>query len=122
MTCLTEALIIVSMRTEVDEVLVALADPVRRQVIDELRLGPKRAGELADSAGMSFPAISRHLRVLRATRLVEVRALEEDARVRVYELRAEPFAALRAWLDQVEAFWSEQLDAFSEYAKKRKQE
>jgi len=104
----------------VDEVLTALADPVRRQVVDELRQGPKRAGELADAAGMSFPAISRHLRVLRASRLVEVRALDEDARVRVYQLRAEPFLALRAWLDQVEAFWTEQLDAFSEYANKNK--
>lgn len=122
MTCLTTALIFVIVRTEVDEVLVALADPVRRQVVDELRQGPRRAGELADSAGMSFPAISRHLRVLRASRLVEVRALDEDARVRVYQLRAEPFAALRAWLDQVEAFWTEQLDAFSDYAKKRNQE
>ena len=124
MTYLTAALIFISVRNEVDEVLVALADPIRRQVVDELRLGPKRAGELADAAGMSFPAISRHLRVLRATRLVEVRALDEDARVRVYQLRAEPFLALRAWLDQVEAFWTDQLDAFSDYAKKntRKQE
>jgi DNA-binding transcriptional ArsR family regulator len=122
LTCLTTALIFISVRTEVDEVLVALADPIRRQVVDELRQGPKRAGELADSAGMSFPAISRHLRVLRASRLVEVRALDEDARVRVYQLRAEPFLALRAWLDQVEAFWTEQLDAFSDYANKRKQE
>ena len=71
---------------------------------------------------MSFPAISRHLRVLRASRLVEVRALDEDARVRVYQLRAEPFVALRAWLDQVDAFWAEQLDAFSDYAKKRKED
>jgi DNA-binding transcriptional ArsR family regulator len=109
-------------RTEVDEVLVALADPIRRQVIDELRLGPRRAGELADSAGMSFPAMSRHLRVLRANRLVETRALDDDARVRVYQLRAEPFTALRAWLDQVEGFWTEQLDAFSEHVKKRKEE
>ena len=97
----------------------ALADPIRRQVVDELRQGPKRAGELADSAGMSFPAISRHLRVLRASKLVEVRALDEDARVRVYQLRAEPFLALRAWLDQVEAFWTEQLDAFADYAKRK---
>lgn len=105
-----------------DAVLVALADPVRRQVVDELRQGPKRAGELAEAAGMSFPAISRHLRVLRASELVEVRALDEDARVRVYQLRAEPFLALRAWLDQVEAFWSEQLGAFSDYANKRNQD
>ena len=120
MTYLTTALIVINVRTEVDEVLVALADPIRRQVVDELRQGPKRAGELADSAGMSFPAISRHLRVLRASKLVEVRSLEEDARVRVYQLRAEPFLALRAWLDQVEGFWTDQLDAFSDYANKNK--
>lgn len=98
----------------------ALADPVRRGVVDALRTGPKRAGELADAAGMSFPAVSRHLRVLRAGGLVEVRGLDEDARVRVYQLRAEPFIALRGWLDQVEAFWAEQLGAFSDYAKRKK--
>lgn len=107
------------MINDVDEVLVALADPVRRQVIDELRQGPRRAGELADAASMSHPAMSRHLRVLRAGGLVEVRSLDGDARVRVYQLRAQPFTALRAWLDQVEAFWSEQLGAFSEYASGR---
>jgi len=107
---------------DVDEVLVALADPVRRQVVDELRQGPRRAGELAAAASMSHPAMSRHLRVLRASGLVEVQAHDGDARVRVYQLRAQPFTALRAWLDQVEAFWSEQLDAFSEYANKRNAE
>jgi len=121
LTYLTTALIFITVGNEVDEVLVALADPIRRQVVDELRQGPRRAGELADAAGMSFPAISRHLRVLRASKLVEVRALDEDARVRVYQLRAEPFLALRAWLDQVEAFWTEQLDAFADYANKRTQ-
>lgn len=110
------------MLNDVDEVLVALADPVRRQVVDELRQGPRRAGELADTAGMSHPAMSRHLRVLRASGLVAVQALDGDARVRVYQLRAQPFTALRAWLDQVEAFWSEQLDAFSEYANTREPE
>jgi hypothetical protein len=53
---------------------------------------------------------------------VDTRTLDEDARVRVYQLRAEPFTALRAWLDQVEAFWGEQLGAFSDYATKKKRE
>jgi hypothetical protein len=37
----------------------------------------------------------------------------------VYRLRAEPFVALRAWLDQVEAFWADQLGSFADYAKER---
>jgi DNA-binding transcriptional ArsR family regulator len=61
--------------------------------------------------------MSRHLRVLRATGVVEAAALAGDARVRVYQLRSEPFLALRAWLDQVEAFWVDQLGAFADHVK-----
>ena len=57
--------------------------------------------------------------VLRTTGLVEVAGSEGDARVRVYRLRAEPFVALRAWLDQVEAFWADQLGAFAEHVNER---
>lgn len=64
---------------------------------------------------MSGPAMSRHLRVLRANGLVEVISLDSDARVRVYRLRSEPFTALRAWLDQVEAFWTDQLGSFADH-------
>lgn len=106
------------MDTDVDGVFAALADPARRQVVDVLRLGPRRAGELASSVEMSGPAMSRHLRVLRATGLVEAGVLDGDARVRVYRLRPAPFTALRAWLDQVEAFWGDQLGAFAEHVEK----
>ena len=61
--------------------------------------------ELAASTEMSAPAMSRHLRVLRASGLVEAAGVDDDARLRVYRLRREPFVALQAWLDQVEAFW-----------------
>jgi DNA-binding transcriptional ArsR family regulator len=98
--------------TDLDTTLTALADPTRRQVVDLLRQAPRPAGELAASVAMSAPAMSRHLRVLRASGLVEVRSDDDDARLRVYRLRREPFTALQAWLDQVQAFWSEQLGAF----------
>jgi DNA-binding transcriptional ArsR family regulator len=101
---------------DLDATLSALADPTRRQVIDQLRTGPRRAGELAASAGMSAPAMSRHLRVLRASGIVDVVTLDDDARGRVYSLRADRFVALQAWLDQVQAFWSEQLGSFKEHA------
>jgi DNA-binding transcriptional ArsR family regulator len=96
----------------------ALADPTRRRVVELLRKKPRRAGELAAAFGMSAPAMSRHLRVLRRTSLVEEDSLEDDARVRVYRLRPEQFAALRGWLDEVEAFWGEQLDAFKAHAER----
>jgi DNA-binding transcriptional ArsR family regulator len=110
---------IATVMKDLDATLSALADPTRRQVVDLLRTGPRRAGELAASADMSAPAMSRHLKVLRASGLVEAAGVDEDARLRVYRLRREPFAALQAWLDQVEAFWSEQLGAFKAHAERR---
>ncbi len=67
---------------------------------------------------MTPPAMSRHLRVLRRSGLVEEGAETEDARVRIYRLRAEPFAALRGWIEEVETFWSEELASFKEHAER----
>jgi DNA-binding transcriptional ArsR family regulator len=103
---------------ELDTTLAALADPTRRRVIDLLREGPRRAGELAATAETSAPAMSRHLRVLRASGIVEVEGVDDDARLRLYKLRPERFVALQAWLDQVEAFWGEQLGAFKAHVER----
>jgi DNA-binding transcriptional ArsR family regulator len=104
------------MATDLDRVLAGLAEPTRRRIVDHLRRGPRRAGQLAEACGTSMPAMSRHLRVLRRCGLVEGGGLEHDARVRLYRLRPEPLAALRAWLQHVEAFWSGQLAAFKTHA------
>lgn len=103
-----------------DQTLLALADPTRRGVIELLRREPQRASDLADSLGMSRPAMSRHLKLLRKTGLVSENELEEDARVRMYRLEREPFTELRDWLSEVEAFWGDQLQAFKAHAEKRK--
>lgn len=100
----------------VDSTLAALADPTRRGVIDLLRERPMRAGELAAAARMSGPAMSRHLRVLRAGKLIAESHPENDARQRIYHLQPEPFAALQAWLEQVQQFWVGQLDGFKMFA------
>jgi|SRR5688572_2692877 len=106
---------------EVDATLAALADPTRRAVIDLLRTTPRRAGELASMLDVSPPALSRHLRLLRAQGLVQDEAQADDARVRVYCLKPEPFRALRDWLQEVEGFWADQLGSFKQYAEgKRK--
>lgn len=107
------------MESNVDSTLTALADPTRRGVIDLLRKKPRRASEIADALSMTRPAMSRHLRVLRKARLVSEDGLEDDARARVYRLEREPFAALRSWLDEVEAFWGGQLQAFKAHAERR---
>ena len=99
--------------------MAALADPTRRAVVDLLVTGPKRAGELAASVGMSGPAMSRHLRVLRRAGLVTEDKVDDDARVRMYRLRRARFVDLREWLDDVEAFWGEQLAAFKAHAETR---
>jgi len=99
-----------------DTTFTALADPTRRGVIDLLREQPRRAGDLADQLGLSRPAMSRHLKVLRTSGLIEPASDEADARARVYRLLPEPFSSLRAWLDEVELFWSGQLTAFKAYA------
>jgi DNA-binding transcriptional ArsR family regulator len=103
---------------DLDATLAALADPTRRQVVDLLRAGPRRAGELATEAAMSAPAMSRHLRVLRSSGLVAAESDNDDARLRLYRLRPERFVALQAWLDQVQAFWGEQLGAFKAHAER----
>ncbi len=78
----------------------------------ELRQGPRRAGDLAAALDLSPPAMSRHLRTLRKSGLVEEAADDFDARVRIYRLRPEPMADLKAWLEETERLWTEQLLAF----------
>jgi DNA-binding transcriptional ArsR family regulator len=95
-----------------DRTLAALADPERRLAVDLLRDGPRRAGELAAELGLPPSAMSRHLKVLRASGLVEERHPEFDARVRIYNLRPEPMAELKAWLEETERGWEQQLAAF----------
>jgi len=109
------------MVNEVDRTFLALADPTRRKVVDLLRRGPRRAGDLAASFRVSAPAMSRHLRVLRRSGIIEedtARGIDDDARVRMYRLRREPFVGLRGWIDEVESFWGDQLSAFKAHAER----
>ena len=95
-----------------DLTLAALADPARRATIDLLRERPRAAGELAEALGLPAPAMSRHLKALRRSGLVEDSHPEFDARVRIYALRGAPMIELLRWLEETERMWSEQLTAF----------
>ncbi len=98
--------------TALDDTLAALADPARRRTVDLLRERPRRSGELAEALGLAFPAMSKHLAVLRRVGLVEETHPASDARIRIYTLRPEPMEALRTWLEQTEQMWTDQLAGF----------
>jgi DNA-binding transcriptional ArsR family regulator len=100
---------------EVDTLLVALADPTRRRVVQLLGERPHRPGELSAAANVSAPAMSRHLRVLLDAGVVADERVPSDARARVFRLRPEPLGALQAWLDQLQAHWDDQLRAFKRH-------
>jgi len=108
-----------SPRLSLDGTFGALADPTRRGVIDLLRKEPRRAGDLANELGLSRPAMSKHLKVLRTSGLIETNSDDDDARAKIYRLRPEPFSALRDWLEDVERFWTLELAAFKAHAEKK---
>ena len=105
-----------------DATLAALADPTRRGVIRLLMKAPRRAGELSERLDMQASALTRHLRILRESGLVDEQSGEDDGRVRVYTLRREPLRELRAWIDEVEAFWTKQLASFQRHVERRNAE
>lgn len=103
------------MATDVGRIFGALADPTRRQVVQLLSAGPRRAGDIAESVGMSGPAMSRHLRVLLEAGIVADERAPGDARVRMFCLSPASMAAVQAWLDQLQAHWNVQLRSFKNY-------
>jgi len=100
------------------DVFEVLADPRRRQVVQMLATRPHRAGELAEATGMSPPAMSRHLKVLLTSGLVEDARAPDDARVRMFRLRPESLVAVQAFLDQLQAEWRVQLRSFKQHVEK----
>jgi DNA-binding transcriptional ArsR family regulator len=89
-----------------ESAFLALADPTRRRVFEELRRGPRSVGRIAARMPVSRPAVSQHLGVLKKAGLVIDRA--EGTR-RVYTIDPRGLAAIRIWLDQ---FWDQALLAF----------
>lgn len=90
-----------------DQALNAIADPTRRVLLEKLRTGPSAVGQLADGLDISRPAVSQHLRVLSDAGLLSVRS--EGTR-RLYSIRPEGLADIRAWLDTL---WDDALTAFA---------
>ena len=89
------------------ETFEVLAEPNRRRILD-LLLVERPVGDLVEGTGLSQPAVSKHLRVLREAGLVEVRPV---AQRRLSQVRPEPLRALDEWLAPYRRLWSARLDA-----------
>ncbi len=91
-----------------------LGDPVRRRILEELATGERSSGAITETIraefGISQPAVSQHLRVLRESGFATVRP--EGAR-RLYAVNPDPLRDVDAWLDRFRAFWTPHLDALA---------
>jgi DNA-binding transcriptional ArsR family regulator len=104
------------------DVAYAIADPVRREILEMLRSGPMSAGDIAATFSISRPATSRHLRVLREHGLVIDEADPTDGRGRVYRLDVSPLAELDAWLAQFRTGLAGALDALDMEVRRTRRE
>jgi|SRR5438270_2472655 len=92
--------------------LTALADPTRRRVFERLRIGPASVGDLAAQLPVSRPAVSQHLKALKAAGLVTGKP---DGARRIYYIDPDGLGELRRWLDQ---FWDDALESFKKEVEK----
>src|SRR6478752_5534584 len=91
--------------SEVD-VFAALANPVRREILLQLRLGPRAVSDLARGFELGRPAVSEHLQVLRKARLVRE---EPRGRERFYHLDPRPLSEVDKWISAFERYWQDRL-------------
>lgn len=101
----------------------ALADPTRRRILEILAAGERAAGEVAaqvgSETGLSQPAVSQHLGVLRGSGLVAVRV---DGQRRLYRVDPAGLSVVAAWVDHVTPAFEQALDALATEVARGKQE
>jgi DNA-binding transcriptional ArsR family regulator len=100
-----------------------LGDPVRRRILELLADGEAPAGQLSDTVraefGISQPAVSQHLKVLRENGFASVRV---DGARRVYALDPAPLQDVDDWLDKYRSFWHQRLDALDTELRRERRE
>jgi DNA-binding transcriptional ArsR family regulator len=99
-------------KKEVESVFEIIAEPNRRAILSLLVSSQQSVGEIERQLGMTQPAVSKHLRVLREAGFVESTV---DAQRRLYRLKPEPFQEVDAWLDPFRRFWSAHVDALERH-------
>ncbi len=101
-----------------ESVFEVIAQPHRRAILGLLAASQQSVGEIERELGMTQPAVSKHLRVLRESGFVESTV---DAQRRLYRLRPEPLQELDAWLAPFRRFWSAHVDALERHLDRMEQ-
>jgi len=98
----------------------AVADGIRREILRRLRAGERKAGEIAAGFDVSWPAISRHLRVLKQAGLVHER---KQGRERYYSLNRQRLReAFGTWVAAFDLMWKESLETLKQQLESQSQE
>ena len=104
-----------SIFTSVSDLYAVLAEPARRRILDRLLKSEASVTNLITVIGLSQPAMSKHLRVLREHNLVTARI---DAQRRIYTLNSEPLTEIDEWLSAYRQSWSSRIDALEDHLDK----
>jgi DNA-binding transcriptional ArsR family regulator len=96
----------------VESAFAVIAEPSRRAILSLLATSERSVGEIGTSLGISQPAASKHLRVLREAGLVDLRV---DAQRRLYRVSPGPLMEIDSWLEQFRRFWSAHVDALERH-------
>ena len=96
----------------VESAFAILAEPNRRAILSLLAASERSVGDIERHLRMSQPSVSKHLRVLRDSGLVESRV---EAQRRVYRVRPEPLLEVENWLAPFRRFWSRHVDALERH-------
>lgn len=99
-----------------EAVWTALSDPTRRAIVERLSRGPTRVTDIAAPFDMSLNAVSKHIKVLEAARLVR---RTRQGREHTLELDPEPLREVARWASDVERFWSERLDRLEQFFREK---
>lgn len=94
------------------DVFSAIAEPKRRELIEQLVLKEMTVNELADVVQWSQPTVSKHLSVLKTVRIVSER---KEGRYRFYRVRPEELRPIQEWMHQFEKYWGNTMDQLDSY-------
>jgi DNA-binding transcriptional ArsR family regulator len=97
---------------QLDLMFQALADPVRRQMVERLSRSPASVSELAEPFDMSLSAVMQHLGLLQASGLV---ATEKIGRVRTCRIEPKALGQVERWISERRSSWERRLDRLGEF-------
>lgn len=96
------------------DVFQAIADPIRRNIIEILAKEALTVNEVADNFDISRPAISKHLKILKECGIVETK---QQGRERLYKIKPQNLIPAFLWVEQYKSLWEDKLDNFEAYLK-----